>query len=166
MESLATWFAATLGTKIPAETVVFIVSMLPILECRGGLLVASLLGVDIRTAVPITVIGNLLPIPFLLLFIKQLFRFLKRFRFSRPFVEKLERRAETKSSALSKGEFLGLLLFVGVPLPGTGGWTGSMVASLMGMKIGKAFLAIFLGVLLATLIMAFVSYGLLGLLIH
>lgn len=166
MESLASWFAATLGTKIPAEAVVFIVSLLPILECRGGLLVASLLNVDIRTAIPITVIGNMIPIPFLLLFIKRLFVFLKRFRLFRPFVEKQERRAASKSSALSNGEFLGLLLFVGVPLPGTGGWTGSMVASLMGMKTGKAFLSIFLGVLLATVIMAIVSYGLLGLVLH
>ncbi len=166
MESLASWFAAALGAKVPAEAVVFIVSLLPVLECRGGLLVASLLGVDIRTALPITVIGNMIPIPFLLLFLRRLFRFLKRFRHFRPFVEKMEKRAASKSSALSNGEFLGLLLFVGIPLPGTGGWTGSMVAGLMGMKTGKALLAIFLGVLLATLIMAVVSYGLLGLLIR
>ena len=83
----------------------------------------------------------------------------------RGLIEKLEQRAANKSKALAKGEFLGLLLFVGIPLPGTGGWTGSMIAALMEMKIPKAMGAIALGVLLATIIMSIVSYGLLGMLI-
>ena len=166
MESITAWFAATLGQRISAEAAVFIISLLPILECRGGLLAASLLNVDIRTAIPICVVGNLLPIPFLLLFIKRVFAFLKRFSLTRGFVEALERRALNKSEALKNGEFLGLLLFVGIPLPGTGGWTGSLVASLMDMDLKRAVIAIFLGVLVATVIMSVVSYGLLGVLIR
>ncbi len=166
MESIVQWFAATLGGVISPEAVVFIVSLLPILECRGGLLVASLLNVNLWTAIPICIIGNFLPIPFILLFIKQIFAFLKRFDLTRPLVEALERRGRNKTSALEKGEFLGLLLFVGIPLPGTGGWTGSLVASLMDMDFKKAIIAIFLGILLATLIMSIVSYGLLGMILH
>ena len=73
MEGLAAWFAAHLGKYISAKAVVFIVSLMPILECRGGLIVASLLGVNIVEAIPICVIGNFLPIPFILLFIKKIF---------------------------------------------------------------------------------------------
>lgn len=165
MESLAVWFAAHLGDRISAEVVVFLVSLVPILECRGGLLVASLLKVDLWKAIPLVIAGNVLPVPFLLLFLKRMFLLLHRIPPVRGLVEKLEQRAANKSKALAKGEFLGLLLFVGIPLPGTGGWTGSMIAALMEMKIPKAMGAIALGVLLATIIMSIVSYGLLGMLI-
>lgn len=166
MEALATWFANTLGQHISAEAVVFIVSLFPILECRGGLLVASLLKVNIWRAIPMAILGNCVPIPFILLFIKKIFQWLKRFKHMRPLVEKMENRALKKSSAMDKGEFWGLLLFVGIPLPGTGGWTGSLVASLLDMDLKKASIAIFLGILLATFIMSIVSYGLLGTILH
>ncbi len=162
MESLAAWFAATLGKYLSARAVVFIVSLMPILECRGGLLVASLLKVDILEAIPICVVGNLLPIPFILLFITRIFAWLKNYKITRGIVEKLEARAMNKSDALSNGEFIGLMLFVGIPLPGTGGWTGSLIAALLKMDFKKAILACFVGVLLATVIMSFVSYGLLA----
>ena len=162
MESLAAWFAATLGKYLSARAVVFIVSLMPILECRGGLLVASLLKVDILEAIPICIIGNLLPIPFILLFITKIFAWLKNYKITREIVEKLEARAMNKSDALSNGEFIGLMLFVGIPLPGTGGWTGSLIAALLKMDFKKAILACFVGVLLATVIMSFVSYGLLA----
>lgn len=162
MESIATWFASTLGQHVSAQVVIFITSLIPILECRGGLIVASLLKVNIWQAIPICVIGNIIPIPFILFFIKKIFAWLKRFSFARPFVEKLEKRAMNKSDGMNHGEFLGLLLFVGIPLPGTGAWTGSLIPSLLEMDIKKASIAIFLGVLLATLIVSTLSYGLLG----
>ena len=162
MDQLAVWFAENLGYRISPEAVVFIVSLLPILECRGGLLVASLLKVSLWKAIPLCVIGNLLPIPFVLLFLRSILDFLKRFSLFRPMAQWLEDRGRKKSAALANGEFLGLLLFVGIPLPGTGGRTGSLVASLMHMDFKKAITAIFFGVLLATLIMSIVSYGLLG----
>lgn len=162
MESIATCFASTLGQHVSAQVVIFITSLIPILECRGGLIVASLLKVNIWQAIPICVIGNIIPIPFILFFIKKIFAWLKRFSFARPFVEKLEKRAMNKSDGMNHGEFLGLLLFVGIPLPGTGAWTGSLIASLLEMDIKKASIAIFLGVLLATLIVSTLSYGLLG----
>ena len=151
-----------MGQYISKEAVVFIVSLLPILECRGGLIVAAMLKVDIIKAIPLAVIGNLLPIPFILLFIKKIFKWLKNFNWSRGIVEKLENRALNKGDAMKSGEFFGLLFFVGIPLPGTGAWTGSLIASLLEIDTKKAVLAEFLGVLLATLIMGFFSYGLLG----
>ena len=162
MKAIATWFAHTLGQHVSAQFVIFIVSMIPLLECRGGLIVASLLKVNIWQAIPICVIGNIIPIPFILLFIKRIFRWLKRFRWAKPWIEKLEKRAMNKSEGMDHGEWLGLLLFVGIPLPGTGAWTGSLIASLLEMDIKKASSAILLGILLATVIMSIVSYGLLA----
>lgn len=162
MESIALWFAGTLGKYISSKLAVFIVSLVPILECRGGLIASALLKVDIRYAVPLCILGNILPIPFILLFIKRIFKWLKKFNFSRPLIEKLENRAMNKSKNMSNGEFLGLLLFVGIPLPGTGAWTGSLVAALLDMDLKKAITAIFLGILLATLIVGSLSYGLLA----
>lgn len=161
MESIALWFAGTLGKYISSKLAVFIVSLVPILECRGGLIASALLKVDIRYAVPLCILGNILPIPFILLFIKRIFKWLKKFNFSRPLIEKLENRAMNKSKNMSNGEFLGLLLFVGIPLPGTGAWTGSLVVALLDMDFKKAITAIFLGILLATLIVGSLSYGLL-----
>ena len=162
MESLAAWFATNLGQFISAKAVVFIVSLMPILECRGGLIVASLLGVDIVEAIPICVIGNFLPIPFILLFIKRTFMSLQQFGPTGKLVTKFESRAMNKSDALEKGEFLGLMLFVGIPLPGTGGWTGSLIAALLDVDFKKALVAEILGILIATVIMSIVSYGLLA----
>lgn len=162
MESIVVWFAGTLGKYISAKLAVFIVSLVPILECRGGLIASALLKVDIRYAVPLCVLGNILPIPFILLFIKRIFKWLKKFKFFRPIIEKLENRAMNKSKNMSNGEFIGLLLFVGIPLPGTGAWTGSLVAALLDMDFKKAIVAIFLGILLATLIVGSLSYGLLA----
>lgn len=162
MNHLIEWFAGGLGQYVSAEIVIFIISMIPILELRGGLLAASLLGIDITTAIPLCIIGNIIPIPFILLFIKKIFKWMKRFSFFRPIVEKLEKRAESKSEGFKKGEFVALMLFVGIPLPGTGAWTGSLIAALMDMDIKKAIIAELLGIIIATVIMSIVSYGLLG----
>lgn len=162
MDIIATWFADTLGKVMSAEMTIFIVSMLPVLECRAGLIVASLLNVNIWKAIPICVAGNILPIPFVLLFVRRVFEWLKRFDLTRGFVEKLETRASKKSKGMDDGEFLGTVLFVGIPLPGTGGWTGSLIASILEMDFKKAILAIFIGILMATVIISTLSYGLLS----
>lgn len=165
MESLAAWFANTLGQYVSREIVIFIISMVPILELRGGLLVSKLLDVSITTAIPICIAGNIIPIPFILLFIKQIFKWLKKVKFFRGFVEKLETRAMNRSDSIKKYEFWGLVLFVGIPLPGTGAWTGSLIAALLDVDFKKAILAELLGIIIATVIMSIVSYGLLGALI-
>ena len=158
MESITTWFAVNLGDKISPEAVVFLVSLMPILECRGGLLAASLLNVDLWTAIPICIVGNILPIPFILLGIKKLIHWMAEHHLSKV-AEWLERKAVKNKPKIDKYGFLGLVLFVGIPLPGTGAWTGSLVASLFDMDIGKASLSILLGIFLAAVIMTTLSYG-------
>ncbi len=159
--ALATWFASNLGQVMPAEVVVFIVSLFPILECRGGLIVAALLGVDLWVAVPICVLGNVLPVPFLLLLLKKVLGLMKKTPL-RGIAEKIEARGQKKSTGMKYGEFWGLLLFVGIPLPGTGAWTGSLVATILDMDWKKAIVPILLGVLMATVIMTIFSYAFLA----
>ena len=165
MESLAIWFANTLGKYVSREIVIFIISMVPILELRGGLLVSKLLDVSITTAIPICIIGNIIPIPFILLFIKQIFKWMKKIKIFRGLIEKLENRAMSRSDTIKRYEFWGLVLFVGIPLPGTGAWTGSLIAALLDIDFKKAILAELLGIAIATVIMSIVSYGLLGVLL-
>lgn len=162
METLAVAFANSLGKYVAKEVVVFIISMIPILELRGGLIVASLLQVPITKAVPLCILGNIIPIPFILLFIKQVFKWLKKVKVFRGLIEKIENRAMNKSDSIKQYEFWGLVLFVGIPLPGTGAWTGSLIAALLEIDMKKAILAELLGIIIATVIMALFSYGLLG----
>ena len=143
------------------ELIVFLISLMPILELRGGLIAAALLGLDIVPAFIICIIGNLLPIPFILWFITPIFNKLKKTKHLSKFVNKIEKKALSKKDKIEKAEFWGLLFFVGVPLPGTGGWTGSLIASLINMDKKKAMLAITCGVLLAGLIVGSLSFGLL-----
>ena len=166
MEALAVWYQNSLGQIIPEEVFVFFVSLLPLIELRGGLVVASLLQIPIIKASVICVLGNVLPIPFILLFIRKIFAFMKKHNILKGFVEKLESRAERKSQGVERGEFIFLLCFVGIPLPGTGAWTGSLIASLLEIDIKKASVAILLGVLMAAVIMDIVSYGVLGAIVH
>ena len=143
----------------------FIISMIPILELRGGLIVSKLLEVPITTAIPLCIIGNIIPIPFILLFIKQIFKWMKKIRLFRGLVEKLENKAMSKSDNIKRYEFWGLVLFVGIPLPGTGAWTGSLIAALLDVDFKKAVLAELLVIAIATVIMSIFSYGLLGVLL-
>ena len=126
--TIAQWFVQTFGGKISPELIIFIVSRIPILELRGGLLVASLLHVKMWTAIPICIIGNIIPVPFILLLITKTFSVLKKTKTFRKPVNWLEARAMGKSDRIRRGEFIGLMLFVGIPLPGTGAWTGTLAA--------------------------------------
>ena len=166
MEVLVHWFTDNLSQHISREMVIFIISMIPILELRGGLLAASLLKVSAAKAIPICIMGNIIPIPVILLFIRQIFKLMKKTKIFRGLIERLEKRAMGKSDQIKRYEFLGLLLFVGVPLPGTGAWTGSLIASLLEVDIKKSSVAIFCGLIMATVIMYVVSYGIVGNLLH
>lgn len=163
-ETLVQWFVGKLGGVAAKEVIIFVISMMPILELRGGLLAAgpAFLDISVFRAIPICVIGNLLPIPFILLLIKPIFRWLRGTKLFRPLVEKLEAKAMGKSDQITKYEFWGLALFVGIPLPGTGAWTGALAAALLDMDWKKAFLAICVGVCMATVIMYILSYVLIG----
>lgn len=143
---------------LSAELVVFVISMLPIFELRGGLIAAAIVGIEWYIAFPICVIGNMLPIPFVLLFIRKIFNWLKKFKMFKKIVEKLDAKAKKKSESISKYVLWGLFTFVAVPLPGTGAWTGALVADVLDVRIKKAFPVIFVGVITAGLIISFISY--------
>ena len=166
MEVLVHWFSNNLSQFISPEGAVFIISMIPILELRGGLLAASLLKISAAKAIPLCVIGNIIPIPFILLFIRKIFKVMKKTQLFHGLIVRLENRAMRKSDQVKKYEFWGLMLFVGIPLPGTGAWTGALVASLLEVDIKKSSLAILSGIVLATIIMYIVSYGVVGNLVH
>ena len=166
MEALVHWFSQNLSQYISPEGGVFIISMIPILELRGGILAAGPAFLNIPTwrAIPICLVGNLIPIPFILLLIRHVLEWMKKVPCFRGIALWLERKAMSKKGQIEKYEFWGLMLFVGIPLPGTGAWTGALVASLLHMKFGKAFGAILAGIALATVIMSILSYGVLGVL--
>ena len=163
-EALINGLIAGLSGKVGKEFIIFLISMVPILELRGGLLAAgpALLDVPMWQAIPICFIGNLVPIPFILLLITKIFDWMKGTKKLKPLVEKLEHKAMNQSANIEKYEFWGLVLFVGIPLPGTGAWTGSLIAALLGVKFKKAFPAVIIGICMATVIMWFISYVLLG----
>ena len=163
-DTLVQGLASLLGGKVSGEVIIFIISMIPILELRGGLLAASpaLLNVPILRAIPICVIGNLLPIPFILLLIEKILYVMERIPGLGKFAVWIRQKADKNKGQIEKFGFWGLVLFVGIPLPGTGAWTGSLVAALLHMKFGKAIGAILIGIIMATVIMSLLSYGLLG----
>ena len=161
---LINWFVTNLGAKVGKELILFIISMVPILELRGGLLAAgpAFLNIPMWRAIPVGIIGNLLPIPFILLLITKIFDWMKGTKRLKPVVEKLEKKAMSQSANIEKYEFWGLVAFVGIPLPGTGAWTGALIAALLGIRFRKAFPAIVIGVCLAACIMTIISYGIVG----
>lgn len=157
-ESIVVSITNCLTNVIPAEVIIFIVSLMPILELRGGLIAASLLKVNWLYAFPICVIGNLLPLPFILLFIDKIFAVLKKTQLKK-IVEHFEKKASAKSESVAKHRKLGLFAFVAVPLPGTGGWTGALIASALRVNLKDALPPIVLGVLTAGIIMSLISYA-------
>jgi len=163
-DSFVQAITAALGGKASSEVIIFIISMIPILELRGGLLAASpaLLNVPILRAIPLCIIGNILPIPFILLLIERVLNWMEHVPVLGGIARWLRQKADKNKGQIETYGFWGLALFVGIPLPGTGAWTGSMVAALLHMKFGKAMAAILVGIVMATVIMSLLSYGLLG----
>lgn len=157
---MAEQLAAFFQDKMPPEIAIFIISMLPVLELRGGLIAAAVLGVDFWIAFPICVIGNMLPIPFILLFIRKIFDWMKKTKLFNKIAIKLEERAKKKADAGKKQKYKlwGLYVLVAVPLPGTGGWTGALVADIMDIRIKHAFPVITAGVISAGIIMSLPTY--------
>lgn len=158
-DSLVSFFTQGLTGILPKEIIVFIISMIPVLELRGGLLAASLLNIEMYQAIWICIIGNLVPIPFILLFIKSILGWMKTKKCFTKLVLWLEKKSQSKSEKIEKYEFWGLAFFVGIPLPGTGAWTGALIAALLNIKNKKAFVAICCGLVMATVIMCFIAYG-------
>ena len=159
MDAIVQNIISFFSEKAAPEAVAFIISLLPILELRGGLLAAAFLGLEVWRAFLICGVGTLLPIPFILLFIRQILEWMKNTRLVR-LANRLEDKAEAKVKAINRYKLFGLILFVAIPLPGTGAWTGALAASFMRMRFKDAFLSIVAGTLIADLIMCLFSYSL------
>lgn len=136
------------------------ISMVPVIELRGAIPYATGMGLSPAVAIPVAMIGNLIPIPFIIIFIKRIFAWMRSVSSKlNKVVDKLEAKAEKNKEKVLRYAFWGLAIFVAIPLPGTGAWTGALVAAMLDMPLKKAFPSIVLGVLMAGIIVAFVSYG-------
>lgn len=139
---------------------VFFVSMIPVVELRGAIPIGCGLGLPAFETFIAAVLGNLLPVPFIVLFIRKIFALIRKWwPWLNNMVTRLENKALSKADKIHKYELFGLILFVAIPLPGTGAWTGALIAALMDIRLKRAFPAILIGVLIAGVIITLLSYG-------
>lgn len=140
--------------------IVFFLAMAPVSELRGAIPAGLAMGLDLKTVFFLSVLGNVLPVPLIILFVRRVFVFLKKRggRLAR-FVEKMEQKAARSAKLFYKYELFGLWLLVAIPLPGTGAWTGSLVAAMLNLRLRAAVPAIVAGVVTAGLVMLGLSYG-------
>lgn len=155
---MITWLTATTLGKLIAT---FFISMAPIIELRGGLPYGIALGLDYPLALTAAVLGNMVPVPFIIIYIRHIFTWLrKRSKWWDEKITRLEKKAHLKGRVVRKYSTIGLCILVAIPLPGTGAWTGALVAAVLDMRLKKAIPAIFLGVCIAAAIMTMVTFGL------
>ena len=152
-ETLANSLIEFLG-GIPDWLSLILISVLPILELRGGMIAAAIMDVPYLLALTVCVIGNMLPIPFILLFLNKVFAWMRRFPKLERILDFLDRKAEKNKEKVEKWKMFGLFVLVAIPLPGTGAWTGALVANSLNIPIKKSLPTIFLGVLGAAAIMS------------
>ena len=157
LETLSLWLHSTMTGKVLLTA---LISMLPVVELRGGLPAGVALGLPIPLSFAASLLGNMLPVPFVILFARPVFQWVRaHIPALGSFVTKLETRAYAKSKNVKKYETWGLLIFVAIPLPGTGAWTGALIASVLNMRLKRAVPVIFLGVIIAGSIMTVLTYG-------
>ena len=148
------------GAELGAYFVTLIVSMIPVIELRGAIPLGVGLGLSHFDAMWVSVLGNMLPVPFIILFIRPIFKWMtQRSERLGRLVTRLEAKAEGKWEQVHKYQFFGLAIFVGIPLPGTGAWTGALIAAVMGMRLRSALPSILLGVLIAGFLVTGITYG-------
>lgn len=148
---LLEWFTSTdLGEML----FTMLVSMVPVIELRGGVPFGTALGLSPAQALVSAIVGNMIPIPFIIVYIRRIFLWMRRKSVRlNDLVDKLERKAHLKGQKVTKYKYIGLWIFVAIPLPGTGAWTGALVAAILDMPLRKALPSIFLGVITAGIIM-------------
>ena len=155
---MITWLTSTTLGKLIAT---FFISMAPIIELRGGLPYGIALGLDYPVALVAAVLGNMVPVPFIIVYIRHVFTWLrKRSKWWDEKITRLEKKDHLKGRVVRKYSTIGLCILVAIPLPGTGAWTGALVAAVLDMRLKKAIPAIFLGVCIAAAIMTMVTFGL------
>ena len=149
----------TLSTMLRQMAVTFFISMVPVVELRGAIPIGIAAGLPPAVAYAVAVLGNLVPVPFILLLIRRIFDWLRHTRSIGPLIERLERRAHLKGRLVQKYRLAGLVVLVGIPLPGTGAWTGALVAALLDIRLRTAIPAILVGLLIAGAITLGVTMG-------
>ncbi len=154
-------FGGLTSTMFGKYALIFVISLMPILELRGGLIAASLLDISPLWAFLVCLVANILVIPFVLFLMDTILNFLSKFKHMGKLVSWLKNKTLKKKDSIEKYGYLGIMLFVAVPLPGSGAWTGCLLAVLLGLDKKKSFLAALLGVLIAGIIMMIFSYGIL-----
>ena len=163
-KSLIGMMGGLLSLSFGKQLIVFIISMLPILELRGGLIAASLLKLPPLESYIIAIVGNVIPVPFILLLINKILRAMEKSRFKlfNGIHSFLHKKIMKNKDSIEKYGFWGLVIFVGIPLLGTGAWTGAIIAAFLEMDRKKAFIGILLGMLMASIIMMIISFGLIS----
>ena len=161
VEAIISSFSGLQGIPFGKEIIVFIISLMPILELRGGLIAASLLKLNPIISYIISIIGNIIPVPFILWFINSILDWMRKRKHLSKVAKWLDGKVEKHKGQIEKYGFWGLVFFVGIPIPGTGAWTGCLIASVLEMDRKKAFIATMLGIFIASIIMMILSFGLL-----
>ena len=148
------------GTTAGNFAMTFLIAMVPVLELRAAIPAGVIAGLNIQAVLAAAIMGNLLPIPFIIVFIRKIFKWMQsKSQRLANIVAKLEAKADKKKDKVLKYEFWGLMLFVAIPLPGTGAWTGALIAAMLDMQLKRAFPAIAVGVLTAAVIVTAATYG-------
>lgn len=157
-------FFSNYASGISEELLTFVTAMVPVLELRGAILLGAAAGLPVAEAAVIAVAGNLVPVPLIILLARRVANWLRGTRFFGPKIEWLERRAHLKGRLVRKYRLLGLVILVGIPLPGTGAWTGALIASVLDIRMRHALPAILLGLILAAAITSLLTMGIFGIL--
>lgn len=148
------------GTHAGNLIMTALISMVPVIELRGAIPAGVVAGLSVWEAVVVAVIGNMVPVPIIILFVRKVFDWMrvKSQRLDR-LVCRFEAKAEKQSAIIDKYEWWGLVILVAIPLPGTGAWTGALVAAMLNMRLKRALPAIFTGVIIAGIIVSYITYG-------
>ena len=161
-QSIVAFIISIFGANAGKVIGIFLISLLPVIELRGSIPVGYYQGLPWYINMITSIIGNLLPVPFILLFVVKVFEFMKKRNIMVGFIEKIEKRAMSRSDSIANKEFIGLMLFVAIPLPGTGAWTGALIAALLQFNRKKSFMYICIGVLIAASLVTLGVYGVIG----
>ena len=161
-QSIVAFIIGIFGVNAGKVIGIFFISLLPVIELRGSIPIGYYQGLPWYTNMITSIIGNILPVPFILLFVVKVFEFMKKRNIMAGVIEKIEKRAMSRSESIANKEFLGLMLFVAIPFPGTGAWTGALIAALLQFDRKKSFVYIFIGVLIAASLVTLGVYGVIG----
>jgi len=146
-------------TNFKNAIILFLISMVPLIELRGAIPVGAAMDLPFWECVSLSIIANMLPVPFIILFIRKIFDFCHKKKWFVKQINWLENRVMKKSGVVKKYEAIGLAIFVGIPLPGTGAWSGALLAALLDIRMKSALPAILAGVVIAGILVGGVSYG-------